>query len=184
MAISFKFFHIRQMKKVIKVDDKIKFQIWYKDSIENLKKLPNGNGAIAALMVTFPLYESCYDYELKINKIRDNRPLWVKADLNLQTEKEAQIFWNVFRDGLSHSATFFEVSDKSPKLGTLPNVRLSGKYTHAPQFVQDKNEFVIQLNPWSFCDHVLTKYQKNSNLLSYDPNAPLLALHWIIDDTG
>ena len=90
-----------------------RFRIWYKEPFEMLERMNMGNGAIIALMMSLPLYERVYRHKVSTKEIIDNRPLWVKNDLKLKTEAEAQIFWNVFRDGLCHTGSFFEESERA-----------------------------------------------------------------------
>ena len=168
------------MPKVFEVDEESKFEIWYKSPIQVLDKgIDHGCGGICALMVALPLYERCYRYGV-LNGVPDNRPLWVKNDLHLDSEEDAKIFWNVFRDGLCHTGSFFEESDKYEK-GELPQISLHGDYTHEPKFVRGHDIFIIQLSPWKFCNHVLSKYKGNIGLLRY-AKAPLLSLRVSIGD--
>src|SRR5258708_27465715 len=112
--------------QVISTDQR--FQWWYRDIftyLEKTKEIPLGNGAIAALMMVLPLYERYLTVELQKD------PTYVAASQQLQSEKrfkliakdlhlseqEAKLFWNVFRDGLCHTGSFFEVSGQSAKKG-------------------------------------------------------------------
>ncbi len=168
------------MPKLFEVADESKFQIWYDLPIQTLEHFINhGHGGICALMIALPLYERVYRYAV-LNGTPDNRPVWVKNDLHLDSEQDAKIFWNVFRDGLCHTGSFFEESDKYER-GELPQISLDGSYTHEPKFVRGHGIFVVQLNPWEFCKHVLGKYKGNSGLLRY-AKAPLLPLYIVVDD--
>lgn len=138
-----------------------------------------GHGGIAALVIVMPLYERAYRFAVT-KGTPDNRPLWVKNDLNLQTQDQAKIFWNKFRDGLCHTAAFFDESDK---YSSLPEIGFDAKYPDMPTFTKDKNDKdVIIMNIWGFVDHVLKKYDGNQEILEYVP-APLLPLHRIVSDT-
>lgn len=169
--------------KLIPVSAEERFRIWYIEPLDLLSKTEFGHGAILALMAIMPLYERVYEYLLSTKSVPDNRPLWVKNDLNLNSEDEAKLFWNVFRDGLCHTGSFYEESDKSKKNNwTLPKISLGVKHPNFPTFTKINNQDVITINPWGFISHVLAKYQGDLALLEYAP-APLLALHLLVEDT-
>jgi hypothetical protein len=168
------------MSKIFEFVDESKFEIWYSLPIQVLEGfIKHGHGGICALMIALPLYERVYRYGV-LNGVPDNRPLWVKSDLRLDSEEDAKIFWNVFRDGLCHTGSFFEESEKYDR-GDLPQISLSADFTHEPKFIRDSGKFIVQLNPWAFCQHVLSKYKNNSGLLRY-AKAPLLPLYIVVDD--
>jgi hypothetical protein len=167
--------------KTIEVSLEDRFRIWYLEPIETLKTcLKNGNGAIAALMIAMPLYERVYRFALSNNEPHTgNRPLWVMNDLRLKSETEAKLFWNVFRDGLCHTGSFFEQSDRS---SSLPKIGLDGKYPDFPTFITtETGEDAIIVNPWNFIAYILNKYEDNVLLLEYE-SAPLLPLRYVIED--
>jgi hypothetical protein len=164
---------------LLEVPDEAKFKIWYLDSIKVLRDRKDGHGAISALMIVFPLYERLYRFAVH-NGTPDNRPEWVKNDLGLDSKEDAKIFWNVLRDGLCHAGSFFEESDIYDR-DELPRISISGSFNHPPKLVRSNSSFVLEINPWKFCDHVLKRYESNAPLLSFS-KAPLLSLHVLIDD--
>lgn len=167
------------MKKIFEVPDEDKFKLWYEGPLRVLEGfIKHGHGGICALMVALPLYERVYRYAV-LNGTPDNRPEWVKDDLHLDSIEDAKIFWNVFRDGLCHSGSFFEESEKYER-GELPKIHLDAKFTYKPKFVRKNDQFVVRFNPWDFCKHVLKKYENNRGLLSYD-KAPLIPLYLVIE---
>lgn len=166
---------------LVQVSPEDRFRIWYIEPLEKLESIPRGNGAILALTVIMPLYERVYRFEKSKNHPNtNNRNKWVMNDLNLNSEDEAKFFWNVFRDGLCHTGSFFEQSDKP---WTLPKIGLDVTYPALPTFTKtNTGEDAIILNPWKFVQHILKKYKGNKELLEYAP-APLLPLHYSIKDT-
>lgn len=159
------------MQRLEEVPIQERFRIWYKEPLAHLRRMDHGHGGIAALVLIMPLYERAYRFAVH-KGAPDNRPLWVKNDLSLKSENEAKIFWNKFRDGLCHTGSFFEQSDKYT---TLPDIGLDASYPDMPTFTKVENDVII-LNVWGFVDHVLTKYEGNQEILEYVP-APLLLLH-------
>lgn len=156
-----------------------RFAIWYLSPLRNLEKMDFGHGAIAALTIAMPLYERVYMF-LVTKGLPDNRPEWVKEDLKLNSVEEAKLFWNVFRDGLCHTGSFFE---QSGKYSELPKIGLDAKYPDFPTFKKNEdNEDVIIVNPWKLITHILGKYKGNTEILSYAP-APLLPLQYKVINT-
>ena len=171
------------MKNIIKVPVEDRFHIWYAQPLQHIKDtIANGNGAIVALMVAIPLYERYLQKELQKDKTK-NRPQIISDDLKFGDIEKAKRFWNVFRDGLCHTGSFFEVSDKSrQKSWKLPKIGLDGKYPDLPIFIQDpttKDEVII-VNPWGLITHILNKYKDNMSLLE-DLDSPLLPLQYMIE---
>lgn len=164
-----------------------KFNLWYKDVLFFLEHHTNkGSGAIAALMVVMPLYERW----VSANCAPDtyvNRMALVRSDLSFPDTPKAENFWNVFRDGLCHTGSFFEASGRSKNHNppiTLPKVGLNKDYPAKPTFVFDPstNLEVIIVNPWGLVEHILKKYEGNASLLE-GPDAPLLPLSYTVIPT-
>ena len=171
------------MSKVEIRDPKYLRERWFDQPlsvIEHGGQIPEGNGAIIALMAVFPLYERYLD------SVRAKQPngtdYWkcLADDTGLNDLQKAAMFWNVFRDGLLHSGMFFEDSKKArtpQKQWTLPKVSLDGNHPPLPRYgITDKGEQVICLNPWGFVQHVLEKYRTDPDLLTRNADSPLLLL--------
>lgn len=154
-------------------------------AIEHSGMIPEGNGAIIALMVVFPLYERYLDDAFLSAPAGTTWEQFRARDLGLPDNPttDADQFWNVFRDGLGHSAMFFEHSDTAKKKKnnwTLPKVSLDGNHPNLPVFGTTRTgERVICLNPWGFVSHVLSKYKADPDLFMRDTEAPLLSLFLI-----
>ena len=152
------------------------------DVIECGGQIPEGNGAIIALMAVFPLYER-YLCSVRRQPGYGSDHWKCLADDTGLNGQDAAMFWNVFRDGLLHTAMFFENSEKArdpKKTWTLPKVSLGGEHPALPVFrLSQKGERVICLNPWNpwgFVKHVLDKYRTDPGLLTRDADSPLLLL--------
>ena len=168
------------MSKIEIKDAEMLRQQWFDQPlnvIEHGGQIPDGNGAIIALMAVFPLYERY------LNSIRASQPkaqYWqcLSDDTGLNDLKKAEMFWNVFRDGLLHRGMPFDCSRKArDKRLTLPKVSLDGSHSSLPVYrVSVKGEQVICFNPWGFVQHVLNKYRTDPELLNRDGDAPLLVL--------
>jgi hypothetical protein len=131
--------------------------------------------------MALPLYERAFRHAV-IKGTPDNRPLWVKKDYRLNTEREPQICWNAFRDGLCHTGSFFEESEKAKsERWILPHIGLDAAYPPFLELTKDNagNEVII-VNPWKLVSHILQKYEGNIELLEYAP-APLLPLRYVIE---
>lgn len=155
---------------------------WFDQPLQVLERgIPEGNGAIIALMAVFPLYERFLDDTTKTSGCAWE--VLLAQDLNLPVTPDthdAEQFWNVFRDGLGHTAMFFEQSDtarKKKNSWTLPKVSLDGNHPNLPVFkTTTTGERVICLNPWGFVRHVLDKYKADPQLFTRNTEAPLLSL--------
>ena len=159
-----------------------RFRIWYKDIFQFLEdKSPNGNGAIIALMGALPLYERWVVSSCSPNNYA-NRIALIISDLKINDKNKAERFWNVVRDGLCHTGSFFEESDKitkEKKWEYLPKIGLDGSYPDFPTFVIDpqSGRDVILFNPWKLVRHIVSKYENNTSILEGSV-APLLPLYY------
>src|SRR5258707_14676560 len=80
--------------------------------IEHGGQIPEGNGAIIALMAVFPLYERYLDSVRAQPSYGSDHWKCLANDTRLNNQ-DAAVFWNVFRDGLLHKGMFFENSEKA-----------------------------------------------------------------------
>jgi hypothetical protein len=154
--------------------------------IEHGGQIPEGNGAIIALMAVFPLYER-YLTDAFNRRVPDGTTFeqFRARDLGLPENPttDADQFWNAFRDGLSHGGMPFEDSKTAQKpknKWTLPKVSLDGRHPDLPAFRKTRTgERVICLNPWGFVRHVLNKYETDPSIFTRDTDSPLLVLSLI-----
>ncbi|MCW0218551.1 MAG: hypothetical protein OJI67_09540 [Prosthecobacter sp.] len=162
-------------------------QRWFDQPLKAMEDpnfIPEGNGAIIALMAVFPLYERYIKHQcIQSGFHKDNYDALKQfraRDLGLSDNPttDADQFWNVFRDGLGHFGMPFEDSTKARENDwELPKIYLGGECGHLPKFiVNEKNERVVTLNPWGFVQFVLDKYRADPNLLAQNPDSPLLPL--------
>jgi hypothetical protein len=155
--------------------------------IEHGGQIPEGNGAIIALMAVLPLYERYIDDALPSAPAGTTKSQFRARDLGLPDNPttDADQFWNVFRDGLGHSAMFFEESTTArlkKNNWTLPKVSLKkgDGYFPLPVFRTAKSgERVICLDPWGFVAHVLSKYKADPDIFTRNAESPLLSLFLI-----
>jgi hypothetical protein len=160
-------------------DPQTLFHRWFDAAVAVLEKhLDHGDGAIAALMVTLPLYERF----THITKAGDAvRPFYqiMAHDLQLPTANHAKRFWTTFRHGFCHSGMPFQED-----LGgnPLPGVSFRHDFPTLPTFHTDAatGKEVILLNPWGFAHRVLDIYRANPALLEQHPDAPLLPIHVVV----
>lgn len=160
-------------------DPETLFHRWFDAAVAVLEQqLKNGDGAIAALMVTLPLYERY----IHITKAGDAvRPFYqiMADDLRLPTADCARLFWTTFRHGFCHSGMPF---DQDQHGNQLPKVSFRHDFPTLPTFHTDAatGEDVIRLNPWGFAHRVLDIYRDNPALLDLHPDAPLLPIHVVV----
>jgi hypothetical protein len=156
-----------------------KFRLWYVNVFSYLEhQTPGGSGAIIALAAALPLYERWVVANVS-SPGRASRHALISSDLRISDLVKTAKFWNVFRDGLSHTGSFFRHSktQRDECWPHLPKVGLSKDYPSFPQFIIDPNTGleVILLNPWGLIAHILEKYERNPSLLE-GADAPLLPL--------
>jgi hypothetical protein len=115
----------------MKIDDpKTLFERWFDAAFEKLSSLPEGDGAIAGLMIALPLFE-------RYVHVRKKQLGWssfyhvMAHELLLSEASDAEEFWTVFRHGFCHTGMPFEESKKKIP---LPKVTLSANGLRLPGF--------------------------------------------------
>lgn len=148
-----------------------RFNGWYVRPIEKLKELPEGDGAFAALMITFPLYERLIKARLKLaGKPTGDEDVTaaVGEDLGLDG-RDRRIFWSAFRIGFLHQAM--------GKAGPTPWI-VSGGCGAVPEFREINEILCICIDPWKFADRVLGAFLAVSGLITASESFPLAGVRF------
>ena len=144
-----------------------RFEGWYKASVEKLRELPDGDGAISVLMIAFPWYERAIKGRLKLAGSKTTEEafrLAVMDDLKI-SEIEFKIFWDAYRNGVLHQAM--------PKDGKT-KWSIDSKFLAYPVISQSENgERVIQIDPFKFADHVAAMFDSDDRLVDISESYPL-----------
>ncbi len=156
-------------------DPKTLFDRWFEQPIARLRKLDNEDGGTAGMMIVLPLFER-YIQILKMSDRSGRTWYQIMADeLKLADEIEAEKFWTTFRHGFCHTAMPLE---RGEKIKTLPKVRLASEFSSHPEFLPTASgEELVRLAPWKFIDYVMDLYRNDPNVLTRDPDAPLMGIH-------
>lgn len=179
------------MKTTLINDPEVLRKRWFDQPlgvIEHSGLIPDGNGAIIALMAIFPLYERYLNDAFKRSTLGLTFVQFRARDLGLPEDPttDADQFWNIFRDGLLHSGMPFEDSKSARKYSwILPKISLRKEpgYEALPKYKLTKSgERVICLDPWGFVDFVLSKYRNDPGILTRDADSPLLPLYLVTEE--
>jgi hypothetical protein len=147
-----------------------KFIRWYVRPFNRLKRIPDGDGAFAALSIGFFLCERYY--RIKTNTITQHRKTerFLKAaakdfDCNYQVFRT---FWYLFRNGIQHQgAPKKSFVDYSNPLKPTIRMRwaLSDWISHRPGYLVMDNTKRVGVCPWKFTRFILCKFLKNERAL-------------------
>jgi hypothetical protein len=135
------------------------FRKWFVDSLEPLKR--NGDAGFVFLIAAFPLLER---YLRRKSNCPDGGPLPDLFFSNLGSlfpdiaghEKE---FWNCYRHGLLHQATFSRQKLIKKNWEPLPSAAISGHQPSPVYYLSDAKEFF--LNPVAFFETVTREILAN-----------------------
>lgn len=145
------------------------FRRWFSASIEKLKELPTGDGAFAALMIAFPLYERYIVAKLKLDgqpTESDDVRAEMSRDLGL-TDQQRSRFWKIFRVGFTHQAM--------GGAGATPYL-VSHVFGDRPQFHTIDGVETVCLDPWKFADRVLNEFISRPELITASESFPLAGI--------
>jgi len=159
-----------------KIDDpRVLFERWFDAAFLSLFALPDGDGAIAGMMVALPLFERFI--HVKMRAVGGGWTFYqhLASELLLSDAEEAKEFWTAFRHGFCHAGMPFE-EDREKR--ALPRVSLSGGGPKLPRKISAPNgPHVFLLDPWKFIFHVRDIYRANPALLTQHGQAPLMPIH-------
>lgn len=160
----------------MKIDDpKILFDRWFDSAFERLSTLPEGDGAIAGMMIALPLFERYIHVKKKTIGGGWSFYQIMASELVLSGADEAEEFWTIFRHGFCHTGMPFE-EDRDQN--ALPKVTLSANGPKLPQKMPiPGGPHVYLLDPWKFISHVRDIYRNDPSLLTQHDQAPLMPIH-------
>ena len=166
------------------------FNIWFVKPLEILKAEIGPDAGWVALMVTLPLYERWIRAKLKTEAATTHKGNGDKArdeliwkDLGLDNIEQAQTFWSVMRDGISHSAMPRIGDSRKQKKADNPRYVLHTKCSAFPVFGEYDGKPIIYINPWKFADHVIQLLKDQPNLIFVDSKEfPLASVEALDED--
>jgi hypothetical protein len=142
------------------------FERWVKAPIDALRRLPNGDGAFAALGIAFAMYERYIKSALAQAGLKETPEQFFEFGANdLRVEVETfKRFWQMYRDGIQHSL--------QPKRYTSNGIRwgweISGEHLGVPTIITPEADLrIIRLEPWSFVEQVLARYESRPELIDF-----------------
>jgi hypothetical protein len=145
----------------------ILFARWFTNAVNILRVLPNGDGGIAAFMITLPLVERAAIGKLKkagLECSEENKKNKIGELLGLTDTHQRSIFWDMFRNGFMHLGMPLDGKTKW---------RFSGGYGEKPELKEIEGVKCFCLDPWKFADGVLALYQSEPDLIVGSESAPL-----------
>ena len=141
-----------------------KFERWFVEPIRRLEQLEKGDGAFAALSLSFGLFERYIKSDLKRRDIVANPENFFshsaeKTGVELELFKK---FWGMFRDGVQH---FLQ-----PKTFSSNGIFYGWTFGHTfpamPYYLVDTpEERTIAFDPWKWTEFVLSLYHNDPEIL-------------------
>ena len=141
-----------------------RFDFWFSEPMEALRKLPNGNGGFVALATALPLFER-YHVALKTsNPARTtarSEEQQLAVDFGL-TESDATKIWDWMRNGMLHGVAVKNECTLS----------ISGNHTNILELTPG-NPPTFKLNIWRFVERVLSLWKPHMDLFGASKPFPL-----------
>ena len=151
------------------------FNRWYEVPIQQLARLPNGDGGFVAMIIGLLLYERYVGVmhhvgksdRVTIDMIAEQLPSDLLAELGCSIDKRtAKQFWAVYRNGLLHRGF--------PKLHEeLPAWRFTHKLGQPIERKTYGCTEVIEAEPWRFANFVLSLWRKHPEHLDEAIDYPI-----------
>lgn len=141
-----------------------RFDGWFCQPIEKLKKCPEGNGAFLAMSAALFLCERYYRTLTETQEgQKDSQPFLDAAARDLAIDPEMfKMFWKVYRHGIQHQGMPREwIID-----GYTYRWNMSAAFSAKPtfhNFAATTKE--IRIDPWKFADLIKEKWQNHPELL-------------------
>ena len=143
-----------------------RFEGWFVAPIDKLKELPEGDGAFIAMSVGLFLCERFY-------RTKTNTHEGQGGDLAFRAEAAAdlgvspdtfEVFWKVFRHGIQHQGMPKEISLQNPERHFRWDITSHADGT--PKIIPcDATHFMVEVNPWKFCDSMIQKFRDEPEIL-------------------
>lgn len=152
--------------------DLVNFERWFATPIRLLRSTSSGDGAFAALMISFGLFERYVKSTLKRDNIKANPDAFFKRSAQLLNLDQTlfEKFWGMYRDGIQH---FLQ-----PKIFESNGIKyrwsIEGTYPAKPFYTVDEvNHKVIAFDPWKWCELVLELYENDPEVLGVFESHPM-----------
>lgn len=135
------------------------FRRCFEVPLEVLRRLPNGDGGFAAMIVACPLYER-YVAHVRGRATEQDVADQLWADFGLD-RSDGQTVRNVVRHGLLHSAMV------KPRTGTIDRPWVIHD-SFARPFSMDRSTTppTLRIQPWRFVDYVLDVYRRQPEIIT------------------
>jgi hypothetical protein len=141
-----------------------KFERWFASPIFLLKALPDGDGAFAALSISFSLFERYVKSDI-VRRGEKATPHAFEADAVRLTGVEQDCFekfWGMFRVGIQHYLQPKTFETKGVKYGW----NISAEHPAMPYYmINTANEKLIAFDPWKWAEWVLDLYRNDPEIL-------------------
>jgi hypothetical protein len=149
------------------------FKRWFEKPLEAVRRACGADGGFVALGVSCPLYEryvmAIYDRhpysEVNLehprkdeNRNRIHRALMKDFDVS---EKTAEVFWDVIRNGILHQSMPSQMKHKKP----LPKYLLKAKRPRPIEMCEYEGEDLLMVDHWGFADKVIELWKNNIELI-------------------
>jgi len=149
------------------------FDVWYKAILEDLYS--NRNAGFVILMVAFPLLERYLREKSGVHDENLNNSFYNELSSvfpELKSAKDANYFWNVYRNGLLHQVTFSQKNRQGIK---MPDGWVSNDVTT----ISIDNNGNFWVHPSEFAKRIIDTIEKDFSTFEgqNSPNYPLPSVH-------
>jgi hypothetical protein len=151
-------------------EDHVLFDRWVIVPLAALRAIPRGDGAFAALTISFGLYERFIASKIhKRGESADDGAREKEASKDFDEKVSAadfRKFWEMYRVGMQHyfhPKHFIKAVDKT-RWGW--DISEGEGYKAYPVIVEkEADHFVITINPWAFAEHVVKRWYEFPELM-------------------
>jgi len=145
------------------------FERWFGKAIDKLRELPEGDGALAALMISIPLYERFVVAKLtldgkKADDVSIQREIGDDLDMN---DGQRRVFWEMFRNGFMHEAM---------AKGGKTKWMIRHDFAPTPKFTTVDGIQYVCFDPWKFSERVIEKFRKDPRLITASESFPFASI--------
>jgi hypothetical protein len=147
------------------------FDRWVTVPMAALRAIPDGDGAFAALSMSFGLYERFLASKIHQREGKANDDArWEEASLDFDRKVSAsdfKSFWEMYRVGMQHYFHPKHFTKGIDKTRWGWDMSEGDDYKSYPIIIKkEENLFIITINPWAFSTHVIERWREFPELLN------------------
>src|SRR6266516_774713 len=145
------------------------FERWVIIPFKELRKIPRGDGAFAALAMGFGLYERYISSRIhrRNGNIDNERYKEASGDFDgAVSPDDFKAFWEMYRVGVQHFFQPKAFTKGKDKIRWGWDISEEKGYSAFPKVIQiDSDLFIIAIDPWAFVNHVVDRWLQRPELI-------------------